>query len=157
MKIHIGDVAPEFSLLNQNNEQVNLSDYRGKKNVVVYFYPKALTPGCTTQSCGINASLARFSESDTVVFGISPDPTAKLLKFREKYHFQFDLLSDEGHEVAEEYGVWDLKKFMGREYMGIVRTTFIIDKTGNVIFVMDKVKTKSHHEDVLEIIKSHLA
>ena len=156
MKIEVGDVAPEFNLLSQDGEQVNLSDYRGKKNVVLYFYPKAMTPGCTTQGCGINDSLACFSELNTVVFGVSPDPTAKLLKFREKYHFQFDLLSDDGHKVAEEYGVWDLKKFMGREYMGILRTTFIIDKVGNVIFVMNKVKTKSHHDDVLDILKSHL-
>lgn len=157
MKIRVGDVAPEFSLLSQNNEPVNLSDYRGKKNVVLYFYPKAMTPGCTTQGCGINDSLEHFLALDTVVFGVSPDPVAKLVKFRDKYHFQFDLLADEGHKVAEQYGVWDLKKFMGREFMGILRTTFIINKAGNVIFVMDKVKTKSHHEDVIDILKSHLA
>ena len=115
-----------------------------------------MTPGCTTQSCGINDSLAEFAKLDTVVLGVSPDPTAKLLKFKEKYDFKFDLLSDEGHKIAEDYGVWDLKKFMGREYMGILRTTFIINKAGNISFVMNKVKTKSHHDDVLDILKSQL-
>lgn len=155
MKIQVGDTAPLFSLLNQNNEMVNLADYKGKKNVVLYFYPKAMTPGCTTQGCAINDSLDRFSDLDTVVLGLSPDPVDKLMKFRNKYNFKFDLLSDEGHQIAEQYGVWDLKKFMGREFMGILRTTFIINKHGKVLFVMDKVKTKSHHDDVIEVLNSH--
>ena len=148
-----GNNAPAFSLKNQDGETVSLKDFKGKKNVVLYFYPKAMTPGCTTQACGIRDSKAKFTRADTVVLGVSPDPVARLVKFREKEKLNFDLLSDEDHAVAEKYGVWGLKKFMGREYMGINRVSFIIDKKGKVRHVMEKVNTKTHDDDVLAIVK----
>ncbi len=150
----IGNLAPAFSLQNQQGDTVSLKDFREQKNVVVYFYPKAMTPGCTTQACGIRDSAAELKKLDTVVLGISPDPYPRLEKFIEKQSLNFDLLSDEDHAVAEKYGVWGLKKFMGREFMGILRTTFIIGKDGRLKAVMDKFKTKSHHEDLLKQLES---
>ncbi|MFT7560357.1 MAG: peroxiredoxin Q/BCP [Flavobacteriales bacterium] len=152
----IGNKAPAFTLQNQNGGKVRLSDFIGKKNVVVYFYPKAMTPGCTTQACGIRDSDSEFEKLDTVVLGLSPDPVERLMKFRVKHELNFDLLSDEDHAIAEKYGVWGLKKFMGREYMGINRMTFIIDKQGKLKNIFEKVKTKSHHDDVTTYIKESL-
>ena len=148
----IGQVAPAFKLKNQNNEWINLKDFKGK-NIVLYFYPKAMTPGCTVQACGLRDNKKLFSQIDTIILGISPDEPLKLEKFTEKENLNFDLLSDPEHLVAEKYGVWGLKKFMGREYMGVMRVTFIIDKTGKITHVLEKVKTKSHHEEVLKMIK----
>jgi len=150
----IGNLAPAFSLLNQNGEKVSLKDFRGKKNVILYFYPKALTPGCTTQACGLRDAKKDLAKLDAVALGMSPDPVKKLLSFTEKKELNFDLLSDEDHAIAEKYGVWGLKKFMGREFMGILRTTFIIGKDGKLKHVMAKVNTKTHHDDVLEILKA---
>ncbi|RLU00467.1 MAG: thioredoxin-dependent thiol peroxidase [Ketobacter sp.] len=150
----VGNMAPAFSLVNQDGEKVSLKDFKGKKTVVLYFYPKALTPGCITQACGIRDAKKDFEKLDAVVLGVSPDPVKKLQSFIEKKELNFDLLSDEDKTVAEKYGVWGLKKFMGREFMGILRTTFIIGKDGRLKHVMDKVKTKSHHDDVIEILKS---
>ncbi|SDK16128.1 thioredoxin-dependent thiol peroxidase [Microbulbifer yueqingensis] len=152
----IGNLAPAFTLKNQDGEKVSLKDFRGEKNVVLYFYPKALTPGCTTQACGIRDSIDSFAEHDTVVLGVSPDPEGKLQKFIEKHELNFDLLADEDHKVADKYGCWGLKKFMGREYMGLLRTTFIIDKGGRLRHIIDKVKTKTHHDDVLNWISENL-
>lgn len=152
--IEEGAKAPDFSLLDQDGETVKLSDFKGKKNVVVYFYPKALTPGCTTQACGIRDSKAELDALDTVVLGVSPDPVKRLPKFIEKHELNFTLLSDEDHAVTESYGCWQLKKFMGKEYMGVVRTTFIVGKDGKVAKVMNKFKTKTHHDDLLEILKA---
>lgn len=149
----IGNLAPAFTLQNQDGSQVSLKDFRDKKNVVVYFYPKAMTPGCTTQACGIRDTQAELAELDTVVLGISPDPFPRLAKFIEKQNLNFDLLSDEDHAIAEAYGAWGLKKFMGREFMGVLRTTFIIGKDGRLKAVMDKFKTKSHHEDLIATLK----
>lgn len=151
----IGNLAPAFSLLNQNEEKIDLKSLRGK-NIVLYFYPKALTPGCTTQACGIRDSKKEFAKLNTVVLGVSPDEPKKLQKFIEKEKLNFDLLSDPEHSIAEKYGVWGMKKFMGREFMGILRTTFIIDESGKLVHVMDDVKTKTHHDDVLEYIKENL-
>lgn len=145
----IGNKAPVFTMLNQRGEKVTLSSFAGKKNVVLYFYPKALTPGCTTQACGIRDSQQEFDDLDTVVFGVSPDPVDKLVRFIDKHELNFDLLSDEGHAIADKYGVWGMKKFMGKEFMGLIRTTFIIGKDGRLLKVMDKFKTKTHHEDLL--------
>ncbi|GAA5523626.1 peroxiredoxin Bcp [Microbulbifer aestuariivivens] len=153
----IGNLAPAFTLTNQKGEKVSLKEFRGSKNVVLYFYPKALTPGCTTQACGIRDAAKEFSELDTVVLGVSPDPEAKLQKFIDKYELNFDLLSDEGHKIADKYGCWGLKKFMGREFMGLLRTTFIIDKEGRLRHIIDKVKTKTHHDDVLNWIGENLS
>jgi thioredoxin-dependent peroxiredoxin len=152
----IGSLAPSFSLINQEGKKISLKDFKGSKNVVLYFYPKALTPGCTVQACGIRDFKKEFAKVDTIVLGISPDPVTKLKKFETQKDLNFDLLSDEEKEVAKKYGVWGKKKFMGREYMGILRTTFIIGKDGKLKFVMDDVKTKTHNEDVLKIIKESL-
>jgi len=151
--LKLGNMAPVFTLLNQAEEKVSLKDFRGKSAVVLYFYPKAMTPGCTVQACGLRDSKKELAKLGAVALGISPDPVKRLAKFEEKENLNFVLLADEDHSVADKYGVWDLKKFMGREYMGIVRTTFIIDKTGRLIHIMDKFKTKTHHEDVLELLK----
>jgi len=152
----IGNMAPAFSLQNQNGDKVTLKDYRDTKNVVVYFYPKASTPGCTVQACGIRDTKKAFAKLDTVVLAISPDPVAKILKFVDKQELNFDLLSDEGHVIADKYGVWGLKKFMGREYDGIHRITFIVGKDGRLKHVMEKVKTKTHHDDVISWIEENL-
>ena len=152
----VGKAAPAFTLKNHKGEDVSLKDFKGEKNVVLYFYPKAMTPGCTTQACGIRDYKRKFSANGTVVLGVSPDSPERLQKFREKEGLNFDLLSDPEHKIAEKYGVWGLKKFMGRESMGILRTTFIIGKDGKLRHVMDKVKTKTHNEDVLNWIKENL-
>ncbi|HBO13084.1 MAG TPA: thioredoxin-dependent thiol peroxidase [Halieaceae bacterium] len=148
----IGNLAPAFTLPDQDGNKVSLKQFRDNKNVVLYFYPKAMTPGCTVQACGLRDSSKALAKKDTVVLGVSPDPVARLGKFIDKEQLNFTLLSDEDHAVAEKYGAWGLKKFMGREFMGILRTTFIIGKDGRLKHVMDKVKTKSHHDDVLALI-----
>ena len=152
----IGTAVTDFSLVNQRGEKVSLTDFRGKKNVVLYFYPKAMTPGCTVQACGIRDSKDQFDALDTVVMAVSPDSVDKLIKFEDKQELNFILLSDEDHQVTESYGAWNLKKFMGREYMGVLRSTFIIGKDGLIKHVMPKVKTKTHHDDALAWIKENL-
>ena len=149
----VGNMAPAFTLQDQDGNKVSLKQFRGDKNVVLYFYPKAMTPGCTVQACGIRDSKKGLAKADTVVLGVSPDPVARLGKFIEKQDLNFTLLSDEDHAVTEKYGAWGLKKFMGREFMGVLRTTFIIGKDGRLKHVMDKVKTKSHHDDVMALIQ----
>jgi len=149
-----GNLAPAFTLLDQHGRKVSLKDFRGSHNVVLYFYPKAMTPGCTTQACGLRDSQKALAKLDAVVLGVSPDPVARLGKFIDKEKLNFTLLSDEDHAVAEKYGAWGLKKFMGREFMGILRTTFIIGKDGKLKHVMDKVNTKTHHDDVLALLKA---
>ncbi len=153
---NVGDLAHDFALKNQRGETIRLSDYRNSKNVVLYFYPKAMTPGCTVQACGIRDTRDAFDKLDTVVLGVSPDPYPRLARFEEKQELNFDLLSDEDHAVTEAYGCWGLKKFMGREFMGVLRTTFVIGKDGKVKLVMNKVKTKSHHDDVLSWLDENL-
>ena len=153
----VEEQAPSFDLLNQRGENTSLAEFNGKKNVVLYFYPKAMTPGCTVQACGIRDSASEFYDLDTVVLGVSPDAFERLARFEEKQELNFNLLSDEDHAVTESYGCWDTKKFMGREYMGVLRKTFIINKTGKISLVMDKVNTKTHHQDVLLWIKNNLS
>jgi peroxiredoxin Q/BCP len=147
----VGAKAPLFSLLNQDGEKIDLKKIKDK-TIVLYFYPKAMTPGCTTQACGIRDSKKELAKANTIVFGISPDEPAKLKKFIEKEKLNFDLLSDPDHAIADMYGVWGLKKFMGKEYMGIRRTTFIIGSDGKLKHIMDDVKTKTHHDDVLSLV-----
>ena len=152
--LQVGDKAPEFSLQNEAGETINLSDFAGQKNVLVYFYPKAMTPGCTVQAQGLRDVKAELEKLDTIALGISPDAVKRLTKFVERDELNFSLLSDEDHKVADAFGVWGLKKFMGREYDGIHRISFLINKDGDVIHVFDKFKTKNHHEVVLEVIKA---
>ncbi|MBT8139028.1 MAG: thioredoxin-dependent thiol peroxidase [Gammaproteobacteria bacterium] len=152
----IGNMAPAFSLPDQDGNKVSLKDFKGNKNVLVYFYPKANTPGCTVQACGIRDSKAAFAKSKTVVLGVSPDPVKRLQSFIEKQDLNFTLLSDEDHAVADKYGAWGPKKFMGREFDGILRTSFLVGKDGRLKHVFDKFKTKSHDSDVLAWIKENL-
>lgn len=148
-----GDKAPDFTLLNQNGESVSLHDFQGM-NVVVYFYPRAMTPGCTTQACELRNSESKLKDAEIVVLGISADPVKSLKKFEERDKLNFTLLSDPDHKVIEAYGSWGLKKFMGREFMGILRQSFLIGKDGKVLHVMHKVNTKTHHDDVLNFFKN---
>lgn len=144
-----GEQAPSFSLPDQNGNIIHSEDFKDKQTLVLFFYPKAMTPGCTTQACGVRDIKAELDKRNVVALGISPDPVARLPKFIEKHDLNFSLLSDEDHAIAEIYGCWGLKKFMGKEFMGLIRTTFIIGKDGRLLKVMDKFKTKSHHDDLL--------
>jgi peroxiredoxin Q/BCP len=146
--IEAGDAAPDFELPHQDGRPVRLKDFRGQR-VVVYFYPKADTPGCTTQACGVRDRKADYAEAGAVVLGVSPDPVAKVQKFHEKYSLDFPLLADEDHSVAEAFGVWVEKSMYGRKYFGNERTTFIIDSEGKVAEVLRKVKPAEHDEQVL--------
>lgn len=148
----VGNKAPAFKLLDQDGESVALKDFFGLKHVVLYFYPKAMTPGCTVQACGIRDTKKALDDRDVVVLGVSPDPVKRLPKFIEKQALNFSLLSDEDHAIADKYGCWGMKKFMGREFMGLIRTTFIIGKDGRLLATMDKFKTKTHHEDLLKTL-----
>ena len=143
-----GDPAPEFTLESDAGERVSLSDFRGKP-VVLYFYPKDDTPGCTTQARGIRDAYAEFERAGAVVLGVSPDNEAKHVKFKEKYELPFTLLADPDHEVAERYGTWGEKHFMGKKYWGVSRTTFLIAPDGTVAKVMHDVKPGTHAADVL--------
>ncbi len=143
-----GDKAPDFELPDQDGRPVMLSDFRGQP-VVVYFYPKASTPGCTKQACGVRDHRADYEQAGAVVLGISPDPVAKIEKFADEYDLGFPLLADEDHTVAERYGVWVEKSMYGRKYMGNERTTFVIDAEGVVADVLRKVKPAEHDEHVL--------
>lgn len=142
------DLAPVFSLVDQTGELVSLESLRGKR-VVLYFYPRAMTPGCTVQACGLRDVQAELAALNAVAIGISPDKPASLAKFAQRDQLNFTLLSDPDHQVAEAYGVWGLKKFMGRESMGILRKTFIIGTDGKIEHILHNVKTKTHHDDVL--------
>ena len=153
--LKIGSKSPAFSLLDQNGKKVSLKDFKGQ-TVVIYFYPRAMTPGCNAQACGIRDFKKEFKKLKTVVLGISPDTSDKLARFTEKKELNFTLLSDLEHKIADKYHVWAPKKFMGKEFLGIIRTTFIIDKDGKLIHIMDKFKTKTHHEDVLEYLKENI-
>lgn len=152
----VGNMAPAFTLQDQDGNKVSLKDFRGEKNVILYFYPKAMTPGCTVQACGLRDSKRKLSAAKTVALGVSPDPVPRLKKFEDRDDLNFTLLSDEDTKITEKYGCWGLKKFMGKEYMGVIRTTFIIGKDGKLKHIMDKVKTKTHHEDALNWIKENL-
>lgn len=144
-----GDKAPAFTLLNQNEEETTLASLLEQGRVLLYFYPKAMTPGCTVQAQNLRDQKQALADNNTIAVGISIDAPKRLAKFTERDELNFTLLSDEDHAVAEAYGVWGLKKFMGREYDGIHRTSFLIEQDGTIGKVFDKFKTKDHHEVVL--------
>jgi peroxiredoxin Q/BCP len=148
----IGNKAPAFSLLDQDEVKHKLSDYKGK-TVVLYFYPKASTPGCTVQACGLRDTKQQLEdEFNAVAIGISPDPVKRLANFTTKQNLNFVLLSDEDHAIADKYGVWGPKKFMGRTFDGIHRMTFIINPEGRLSHIIEKVKTKTHHDEVIKLL-----
>lgn len=144
-----GDKAPAFSGVDQDGKAHKLSDYVGKK-LVVFFYPKASTPGCTAEACDLRDNFERFEANNYALLGVSADPAARQAKFKEKYNFPFPLLADEDKSVIEAFGVWGPKKFMGKEYDGIYRTTFVIDENGIIDEVIEKVKTKEHAAQILK-------
>ena len=148
-----GDAAPAFTLPNQDGDSISLASFQGKK-VLVYFYPKAMTPGCTVQAQGLRDIQNELQQNNVVVLGISPDAVKRLPKFIEKEQLNFTLLSDEDHTVADAFGVWGPKKFMGKEYDGIHRITFLIDEEGNVEQVFNKFKTKEHHLVILNYLNN---
>ncbi|MFA3792287.1 thioredoxin-dependent thiol peroxidase [Aliiglaciecola sp. SL4] len=150
-QLQAGDKAPLFTLQDQNDNAVALADLKGKK-VLVYFYPRASTPGCTVQACALRDTKSELDKLNVVILGISPDTPKKLTNFTNKQDLNFTLLADEDHAVCEDYGVWQLKKFMGRENMGVVRTTFLVDESGNIEHVFNKFKTKDHHQVVLDYL-----
>jgi peroxiredoxin Q/BCP len=156
MTVEIGMKAPEFEVEASNGETVKLSNFRGT-NVVVYFYPKDMTPGCTTEACDFRDQIQKFNELDAVILGVSTDPIDRHQKFVEKYGLPFLLLADTEHQLADAFGVWKLKKNFGKEYMGIERSTFIIDKDGNLKKEWRKVQVKGHVEDALTYIRENLS
>lgn len=153
MTLHIGDKAPNFTLPNQEGKPVSLKDFAGK-NVVVYFYPKDMTTGCTQEACDFRDNIARLQSADTVLLGISKDSEKSHGKFRDKYELPFDLLADTEGKVCELFGTWVKKSMYGREYMGIERSTFLVDKNGLLRNEWRKVKVKGHVDEVLNALKA---
>ena len=143
-----GDTAPDFTLPDQDGDEVTLSDLRGQP-VVLYFYPKADTPGCTTQACGIRDHRADYEQAGAKIVGVSPDTVTAQKKFAQKFNLDFTLLADENHEIAELYGTWGEKKMYGKTYLGVQRATFIIDPEGKVAHVIPKASPKTHDDVVL--------
>lgn len=152
MPINAGIPAPDFSLPDENGQTHKLSDYRGQP-LVLYFYPKDDTPGCTTEACNFRDDYSQYQQAGVVILGVSPDTPKKHLKFKEKYSLPFTLLADEEHQVCELYGVWGPKKFMGREYDGVYRTTFVIDPQGQILKVFENVKPADHSQELLAALK----
>lgn len=153
MTIKVGDSAIEFNLPDENGDYHRLKDYAGKK-VILYFYPKDDTPGCTAQACSFRDNIGQFNTKNSVVLGVSPDSIASHKKFKEKYGLPYTLLADENHAISEAYGVWQLKKNYGKEYMGIVRTTFVIDEEGKIMKVYEKVKPEENAREILELLEA---
>ena len=151
--IETGTEAPDFELPDQDGNTVKLSDLRGRR-VVLYFYPKADTPGCTTQACSIRDHATDYAQRDAVVLGVSPDPVKLVRKFHEKKHLNFELLADEDHAVCEQYGVWGEKSMYGKTYWGAQRSTFIIDENGTVAHVIPKASPKTHDDEVLDVLSN---
>ena len=150
--LEVGTTAPSFTLKNQNAKDVSLADYSGKW-VVLYFYPKALTPGCTTQACALRDGLEELSSFNATVIGVSGDESKKLKKFEEKESLNFTLVGDPEHNVLEQYGTWVEKSMYGRKYMGVARMTYIISPEGKIHHVFPKVSPKKHLDDVLKVLK----
>lgn len=150
--IEIGEKAPQFTLPDQDGNDVSLSDFAGK-TVVLYFYPRADTPGCTTQACGVRDHLPNYAEAGAVVIGVSPDPSADVKKFADKFGLDFTLLGDEDHAVCEAYGVWAEKSMYGKRFWGAQRATFIIDADGTVAHVIPRVSPRTHDDEVLKVLE----
>jgi thioredoxin-dependent peroxiredoxin len=148
MPIESGTLAPDFELQDDTGVMRKLSDFRGKA-VVLYFYPKDDTPGCTTEACNFRDDYSAYEDADITILGVSPDSVKSHVKFKEKFDLPFPLLADEDHKVCEMYDVWALKKFMGREYMGVLRTTYLIDEQGLIVRVFEKVKPADHSKEIL--------
>lgn len=153
MKPIIGDKAPDINLPANNGRKVSLKDFQGK-NIVLYFYPKDDTPGCTVQACGFRDAIQKIEKTDTIVLGISPDNVASHNQFISKFNLPFILLSDEEKKTCQDYGVWVEKNMYGRKYMGVARTTFIINKEGKIVKIFDKVKPEGHDQEVLASLQS---
>lgn len=149
MTLELLQPAPAFELADQNGDVRKLSDFLGKR-VVLYFYPKDDTPGCTAEACNFRDNYSIFEQNEIVILGVSADSAKSHAKFQQKYGLPFTLLSDPDHEVCEAYGVWGLKKFMGREYFGINRTTFLIDEDGKLVKIYEKVKPAEHAREIIE-------
>ena len=147
--LKIGEKLPEFQVENQDGNLVRSSDFKGKK-LVIFFYPKANTPGCTAEACDLNDHFSKLKKEGFQLLGVSADPVKNQKKFHEKFGFQYPLLADENREVIEKFGVWQLKKFMGKEFMGIVRTTFLFDENSVCTEVIEKVETKNHAAQILK-------
>lgn len=144
-----GDKAPDFSLIADSGEKISLKDYRGKK-VILYFYPKDMTSGCTVEACDFRDNIKKIEKKNAVVIGVSPDGTKSHVKFKDKYELPFTLLSDESKTMLENYGVWQEKSMYGRRYMGVVRTTFVINEKGEIEKLFEKVKVEGHIEEILK-------
>lgn len=151
MPIPAGIPAPDFALLDDTGTPRRLSEYRGKK-VVLYFYPKDDTSGCTKEACNFRDDYSAYEKAGVVILGVSPDDVASHVKFKKKYHLPFPLLADEGHKVCDLYGSWGPKTFMGREYDGVLRTTFLIDEAGNIVRVFEKVRPPEHSAEILSAL-----
>ena len=150
--LKVGDVAPGFTAKDQNDNEISLSDYAGRR-VILYFYPKDNTPGCTAEACSLRDGKSELEKMGFTIIGVSPDSGKSHRNFIEKHSLNFTLLADGDHTVAEAYGAWGLKKFMGREYMGIMRRTFVIDGQGRIEKIFDKVDTKRHFEQIADSYK----
>jgi peroxiredoxin Q/BCP len=148
-----GEKAPDFEATSDNGDTIKLADYKGK-DIVLYFYPRADTPGCTKEACGFRDDYSAYEKRGVVVLGVSPDTVKKQFNFKNKFELPFTLIADENHEVSDLYGVWGPKKFMGREYEGVHRTTFLIDKKGVIKQVFEKVKPDIHSEEILAALES---
>ena len=149
----VGKAAPQFSLAASNGQTISLADFKGKKSVVLYFYPRADTPGCTKEACGFRDALADYDKANVAVLGISPDPVKAVEKFAGKFELNFPLLADADHAVAEKYGVWVEKSMYGKKYWGAARSTFVIGKDGKIRHVFEKVKPEGHDQEVLAWLK----
>ncbi|WP_342492328.1 thioredoxin-dependent thiol peroxidase [Bacillus sp. FSL M7-0003] len=154
MTIEVGQQVPDIELTGDNGEKIKLSDFKGK-HIVLYFYPKDMTPGCTTEACDFRDRHQSFAELDAVIIGVSPDSQDKHQKFKEKHDLPFLLLVDDEQKLSEAFGVWKLRKNFGKEYMGIERSTFLINKEGTLVKEWRKVKVKDHVEEALEELKAH--
>jgi thioredoxin-dependent peroxiredoxin len=153
MPIQAGIPAPEFTLADENGELRKLVDYRGKP-LILYFYPKDDTPGCTQEACNFRDDYSAYVQAGVTILGVSPDSPKSHLKFKAKYMLPFSLLADEEHHIADLYGVWGPKKFMGKSYEGILRTTFLIDSNGEIARVFENVKPAEHSAEILEVLKT---